>query len=159
MNNLQFYSFINDFDDFLECVDSIEYIEFSYPPTQFSHWCSESDTENPSWHCLDCCYIRKYHVRDYYVLIHENTISIHENADCDTKLATYSIAKYNFVSLLFHFKNDLLGKKYVYISINYIKPINNVFEDSIRKTYFNEKSIRDILDGLVNTCLHNMNYD
>jgi hypothetical protein len=145
MNNFNFYSFIDDFDDFLECSEGIENIEFGEPPTQFSHWCSGSDTENPAWHCLDCCYIRKYHVRNYYVLIRDTNISLHSTNDC---LSFYSSAKLNFVCLLFHFKiKD--GKKSVYISINYIRPINNVFEESIRDTYFNEQSIRNILDGLV----------
>jgi hypothetical protein len=147
MNGLNFYSFINDFDDFLDCAEGIDNIEFSEPPIEFSHWCSQSDTENPDWHCLDCCYIRKYHVRDYYVVISNKNIGLYDTNGC---LSFYCSEKLNFACLLFHFKiKD--GKKYVYISLNYIKPINNVFEEYIRGIYFNEKSIRDILNELVKT--------
>jgi hypothetical protein len=151
MNNFKVYSFIDDFDDFLQCVDGLECFDFSEPPTEFNHWCSESDTENPSWHCLDCCYIRKYHVRNYYVLIHKENISLHKNNDCDTKLCSYKLANFEFASLLFHFKiKD--GKKCLYISTDYIKPLNNCFEHTFIQTYFNEKIIRDIIDELVKHC-------
>ena len=149
MNNCTIYSFIDDFDDFVNCAEGIKVIEFNVPPTIFSHWCSESDVENISWNCLDCCYIRKYHVRNYYVLIHKNDISIYNKNDCDTNLGIYSAAKLDFVCLLFHFKTDKDGNKCVYISITHIKPINNIFEESIRKRFFNEQSIRNIIDGLV----------
>jgi hypothetical protein len=150
MNIFNVYSFINNFDDFLNCAEGIEIIEFSEPPNQFNHWCTESDTEFLSWNCLDCCYIRKYHVCNYYVLIHKDNISLYDSSDCDTNLGIYSAAKFDFVCLLFHFKLDKHGKKCVYISINYIRPINSRFEEKIRQTYFNEKSIRYILDYLVN---------
>jgi hypothetical protein len=148
MNIFNVYSFVNDFDDFLKCAEDIENIEFDFVPTQFNHWCSKSDTEKFLWNCLDCCYIRKYHVRDYYVLINKNNISLHDNIDCDPNLGIYSASKLEFVCLLFHFKktND---KKCVYISIKYIKPINNYFEDYIRETYFNQKTIRNLIDNLV----------
>ena len=138
MNNLNFYSFIKNFDDFIECINGIDIIEFGNPPTQFNHWCYNSGIEMPSPKCLDCCYIRKYHVRDYYIIIHKDKFYLYDNTDLVDKLEC--------VCLLFHFKTNIEGKKCVYIS--FIESVANnepEEEEYIIETYFNEKSIRYIL--------------
>ncbi len=130
MNNFNVYSCITNFEKFVECAEDVENIEFSSPPSVFYHWCLQDDIENLSGHCLDCAYIKKYKIRNYYLLIHNNDIGLYES--------NYSDCSFECICLSLHFRlTD--GKKSVYIESTDNK-VNN---------YLNEYTIRYILEELV----------
>jgi hypothetical protein len=130
MNNFNIYSCITNFEKFVECANDIENIEFSSPPVQFYHWCLQDDIDNLLGHCLDCAYIRKYKLRNYYLLIYNDDIGLYES--------NYSDCSFESICLSLHFRlTD--GKKSVYVESTDNK-VNN---------YLNEYTIRYILEELV----------
>lgn len=131
MNNFNFYSCITNFEKFVECANDIENIEFISPPVQFYHWCLQDDIDNLLGHCLDCAYIRKYKLRNYYLLIHGDEIGLYES--------NYSDCSFQSICLSLHFRlTD--GKKSVYV-----ESANSTIENN----YLNEYTIRYILEELV----------
>jgi hypothetical protein len=128
MNNFNIYSCITNFEKFVECAKDIENIEFSSPPVHFHHWCLQDDIDNLLGHCLDCAYIRKYKIRNYYILIYDDKIGLYE--------CNYSDCSFPSICLSFHFRlTD--GKKCLYV-----EPIEN-------NNPLDEEKVRYILEELV----------
>ena len=124
------YSFITCFDGFIEHVNNIESIEFGEPPIQFNHWCSPNEINNVCSHCLDCAYIRKYKVKNYYILIDNldiflydyNTV-IEKNNDLLCLLLHFNKKKV-YINIINELENNILTEDYIKNILTLIKHYN-----------------------------------